>query len=71
MVTSKDNILSDTACEPPGTGGALRPTVDVTILALTRLLGRQTAQEAFRAARTDSQTADPAPATPATTTDEE
>ena len=33
--------------------------------AIARLLGRQAAREAFRAARTDSQTTDPAPATTA------
>ena len=71
MVTSKDNILFETACEPPGTGGALRPTVDVTILALARLLGRQAAREAFRAACDNAQIPDPAPTPPPTTIDEE
>jgi len=42
-----------------------------TVIALARLLGRQAAREAFRAARTDPQATDSAPATPATTTDEE
>jgi hypothetical protein len=35
------------------------------------LLGRQAAREAFRAVCTDSETTDPAPATPATTIEEE
>lgn len=41
------------------------------LLGFARLLGRQAAREAFRATRTDSQVINPAPATPATTTDEE
>jgi hypothetical protein len=41
------------------------------VLALARLLGRQAAREAFRAALTDSQATDSALATPATPTDEE
>ena len=60
----------------PPDGNQLAPdksarNVDETVLALARLLGRQAAREAIRAARTDSQATDPAPATPATTTDEE
>ena len=72
MVTSRDNIRSDTACGPPGNEGALRPSVDATVVALAHLLGRQAAREAFRAARAAAESPDdPAPPSPATLIDED
>ena len=71
MVTSRDKIRPDIRGEPPRRDDSPRPTVDETIFALARLLGRQAAREAIRAALADSQATVPAPATPATTTDEE
>ena len=71
MVTSKDNIRSDNLSKPPKTSGSPRLTVDETVLALARLLGRQAAREAIRAERYDAQIPDPAPITPLTTVDEE
>ena len=44
-------------------------TATTAVLALARLLGRQSAREAFRAVCTDLQATDRASTTPATTTD--
>lgn len=65
MVTSSDKIRSDNLGKLRKTGGSPQLIVDETVLALARLLGRQAAREVLRAARTDSQATDPAPATPA------
>ena len=46
-------------------------STDETMKALARLLGRQAAREAFRAACDNAQIPDPAPTPPPTTIDEE
>ena len=58
-------------CNPQASGAQRADAPDLALQALARLLGRQAAREAIRAVRDDAQVSDPAPATPATTTDEE
>lgn len=73
MVASKDNNRADSPGKPTRTSGSPTPTVDEAVRDLVRLLGRQAAREAFRAARAqaEAQAPDPASPSPATGTDEE
>lgn len=72
MVASKDNIQTDRPGESTRTVSPPRLTVDTSLLALARLLGRQAAREAFRAARNvATEASEPGSPSPATRADEE
>lgn len=70
MFASKDNNRSNCPDKLLGTGTSNASPVDVAVVALARLLGRQAAREAFEAARSgDRSRGKSAGPFPASTTD--